>query len=718
MNQSVYEACIAAITGLTLGSPHVGRNNFMRLTGYSPIPHRMNAHVSLDTWLVWQKAKEESKTPESLGQIFLDGIEDHTDETAYGLMNLRRGFGPPLSGSLDNPLSNGSRALLRSLAWAFLQPDNAGKFAYFDSSIDHTDEGVWLPAALAHAVASMPPVATAHQLWEAFSAILPSNSVMHRVGPHLLENQGHPEAAQVFANQFSARFPEIDRLSIVASISFVFIGLLHADMHAEKAMLLTAGCGGQSDLTTSTSAAIGTYLWGPPPADYINALDDSYIATHSLKHLTPPTSIKEFANQIASSSPEIKANSTPPEETQAEEIQESTPDQVNSTGQNDENPVTIEASPLGEGGDPAQENPDSIDISDSAEEGRESGSATGETSDPNHPVNDLHISEDSTDTSLTENLGEVKESVDGENLLDANQESRIAALQAERAMAEKDAQFKALLNQDPNFTSIDIAGIQITAHYLDIPVGAMPVKKLNLTLKNQSEELKNVKLSLTAPTDWQVASRVTDSAIPQNTETSFPAVIQPPENPGQDNHLRLQLDKLNVLIPFAAAQRYWLLGPFANIEGTGFTKPHPPEKNNTLNQSMSQAFSGRSDLGIRWQEQFFSGTQFDIEPIFNQGPGAAFLYAHITWPAGYYRVQAAFAGGFKLWIDGKPLLSYNDTTVKPPNHPSYAAEFSSPGESRILIKIIRGRNPIAPLSLTFFDESGRIVFPTAFTKDD
>jgi|GEM_PF-2948565 len=657
MNQSVYDATIAAITGLTLGSPHVGRTNFQRLTGYSPIPHRMNAHASLDAWLIWQKTAEENKPAESLGQIFLDGLEDHTDETAYGLMNLRRGFGSPLSGNLDNPLSNGSRGLLRSLAWAFLKPQDAAKYAYFDSSIDHADEGVWLPAALAHAVATAPLVPTANQLWEAFSAILPANSTMHRVGPHLLENIGHPEAVQIFSNQFSSRFPGIDRQSIVASVSFVFIGLIHSNMNSEKAMLLTSGCGGQSDLTTATSAAIGTYLWGPPPSDYINALDDSYIATHCLKHLTPPTTIQEFASLMANSAPEAPVIEIP-EIVLAEKIEEV-----------------------------AQEESSEI-------------RTTSILDDPETPT------------------VPVVEEISGSIVVEDNTEA-LPVIEPEPILAvSNNEEVRALLLQDPNFTTIEVAGIQVTAQYLNSPVGAPPVKNLNLILKNQSDELKNVKLALAAPVGWQVASRVTDSAIPQDTESSFPAVVKPPANPGQDNHLRLQLDKLNVLIPFAAAQRYWLLGPFANIEGTGFTKPHPPEKNNTLNQSMSQAFSGRSDLGIRWHEQFYSGTEFDFEPIFNQGPGAAFLYAHFTWPSGNYRVQAAFAGGIKIWIDGKPLLSYNDSTQKPPNHPSYSAEFTSFGESRILIKIIRGRNAIAPLYLTFFDESGRIVFPIEFTKDE
>lgn len=705
MNKSVYDAITAAITGLTLGSPHVGRTNFQRLTGYSPIPHRMNAHASFDTWLVWQKHVEDAKLPESLGQTFLDNLEDHTDETAYGLMNLRRGFGPPLSGKLDNPLSNGSRALLRSLVWAFLKPEDAGKYACFDCSIDHADEGVWLPTALAYAVASLPPVATPNMIWEAFSSVLPAESIMHRVGPHLLENQGHPEAAQIFSNQFSSRFPTLNRTDIVASTSFVLLGLLHSDMNAERAMLLTAGCGGQADLTTATSAAIATYFWGPPPTDYINALDESFIATHSLKNLTPPTSITEFATVIATISPE--KTKTQPEHSSSVSIEESsinflTEDPVGGQGvvntnlasQANSEDSTSHPSPDREGNERGGEssegtlqNNDPINARGGVDENT---NADGETSDGSHrEESELPVPENSGSLILTNHL-------------------------ATRKLTE----LKTLLTQAPNFTTLDIAGIQVTALYLDTPVGALPVKKLNLSIRNNSAELKNLKLALSAPADWQVASRVNDSAIPQNTETSFPAVVQPPKDPGQDNNLRLQLDNLNVLIPFAAAQRYWLLGPFANIEGTGFTKPHPPEKNNTLTQSMSQAFSGRSDLGIRWQEQFYSGTEFDIEPIFNQGPGATFLYAHVKWPAGSYRVNAAFAGGFKLWIDGVPIISYNDSTPKPANHPNFSAVFASPGESRILIKLIRGRDPVQPLSLTFFDESGRISLPSEFIKDE
>lgn len=679
MNSQVKDATLAAIAGLTLGSPHVGRNNFQRLTGYSPIPHRMNPHTSLDTWLIWAKAANDGRPPESLGQILLDGVEDNTEETAYGLMNLRRGFGSPLSGSLDNPLQTGSRALLRSLIWGLIKRDNpevAARYSFFDASIDHAKEGTWIPTAFAYALAASPVGSTAQEFWDFFTDLLPSESQLHRIAPHIRENIGNPESPQFFANQFATRFPSHSRTGIVASACFVLLGLLHSGQNPEKAMLIAAGCGGQADLVAATTATIASALWGPLPADYISALDDSYIATHSLKHLTPPTTLTEFATTIDSACPEKSL-----EEPTGAQVVEPITSEVESKGPESNIPA-IESQIPTEG------------AVNESEKGKNDDSDIKNSLNENNPLANDDESEELTPSLQIEDVTE--------SLL-----TKTAPSQSLRN----------LLISPPNYTTTELNGIIITTYYIDEPLGAPPVKKLNLSLGNQTNDLKNLKLALTAPIGWEVASRVADVAIPPHTETSFPAVVKPAANPGSDSQLRLQLDQFQLLIPFVSPLRYWLLGPFTNVEGTGFRQEHPPEKVAQKIQVWDQAFSGRSDIGIRWREEFYSGTEFDVEPIFNGGAGTAYLYAHVGWfTNGTYQVQAAYAGGFKLWIDGNQILSYNDSTQYPADHPNYQAEFTTAGESHILIKLVRGRDAIPPLRMTFFDETGRVVFPHALVK--
>jgi hypothetical protein len=277
---------------------------------------------------------------------------------------------------------------------------------------------------------------------------------------------------------------------------------------------------------------------------------------------------------------------------------------------------------------------------------------------------------------------------------------------------------QALLASSSLQTSVIAGSLQVTAEYFDPPIAAPPARKLQIKLKSLSDQVQNLSLALSGPAGWQVASRIADAALYPGQELSFPAVIQPSPAPGPDNQLRFQASNLQILIPFIAPQRYHALGPFVNIEGTGFTYEHPPEKVGTAIQSMAQPFAGRSDLGIRWQQRSYAGVLFDVEPEFRDGPGVVYLYARATLPtSGLIRFQAAFAGGLKLWVDRNLILSYNDVRIYPSSHPHYQAQAEVETECRILIKLVRGRDPVLPLSLTLFDESGRLIFPLDFTVD-
>ncbi|ARU40438.1 hypothetical protein CCB80_04490 [Armatimonadetes bacterium Uphvl-Ar1] len=689
----VEQAALGAIAGLALGSPHVGRTQFQRLTGYSPIPTRMSPHASLDSWLIWQKAHLENRKPFLYGQILLESLDDHTDETAFGLFNLRRGYGTPYSGSLDNPLSDGPRAILRSLIWGFLHfgnPQAAYTSAFHDAGIDHAGDGAWIPAALAVALSLSQPGDTAQDFLNRVTAILPAESQLHRITPAISKNIGNPEAAQFFANQFATNFPDINRSHCVATAAFALLGLLHSDQNSEQAMLIAAGCGGQSELSAATAAAIACFLWSPLRPDYITSLDPAFLATHALKHISPPAGIADFARLISESvALPLQGESLP--QTQSGDLGE---DQE-SLEQPNANPNSEDAPPppLGEDSGGGQE--------------------------PLEQPSTNSDSEDAPPPPLVLDLGGGRE----QELNDTN-----ASLESDTPLprvgsGEDQEQVQNITTPEltcthNTTTTTELAGLIITANYLETPIAAPPVKKLQITIKNPTGETRNIALAITGPEGWQIASRIADCALRPGESVKFPTVIQPPTTTAPDTNLRLRVDNYQLLIPFLQPTQFSVLGPFVNIEGTGFSYEHPPEKNNQKIQSMTQPFSGRSEMGIRWQVQNFPATEFDLEPVFNGGPGVAYLYAHVTWnSSGLLNLQTQFPGGLKIWIDGTLVTSYNDTTPKPFLHASGSSEFTTAGESRILIKIVRGRDPIPPLRLAFYDESGRIITPQEFITD-
>ncbi|MBL8069163.1 MAG: hypothetical protein JNM28_11990 [Armatimonadetes bacterium] len=675
MNDRVTDSILAAIAGVALGSPFVGRSGFTRLTGYSPIPHRMTPDTAFDAWLLWSAHRTEVRPADMLGQVFLDGIDDNSGETAYGLMNLRRGFGPPISGSFQNPLAGGSRGMLRAVVWGWLwhgDPIQAARHAYLDASIDHSGDGAWIPAALAFAVSSQHAGCGWQPFWDSFVSALPDASQLHRLAPSLLENLGHPEAIQFLSTQFSAKFPGLDRDSACATALFALAGLRHGGS-AESAMLLAGGCGGAGGTSAGLAAAVGSWIFAPLPVEYIQVFDGLYVSTHALRGVEPPQSISEFAEMVAAACPEIMI---PTESAPIAELEATTTETeagtagepIQSAGESGEGPV-----------DTPVEIPADLEPADPAE-------TVAETAD--------HIQESAESTSPESQTESAQPDVPGE----AKTEDQ--ASQAVRLILEK----------EPNWFATDAGSIRVATTYFSPPVAAPPNRELLISIKNTGDVERNLELALSGPDGWKIATALKPAKLPPGSSAGFPAVVQP--LPSTDPNLRLLIDNLCVLIPLAAPQCYWALGPFENIEGAAYSQEFPPEKTANRQQVWDQPFSGRSSLGIRWQIYEGGGTEFDIEPLFADGPGVAYLSGVLTWPlGGLITVHAQFAGGLKLWVDNTQILSYNDAERRHHSHPQYAGQFTTAGESRILVKLVRGRHPVEPLNLTFYDESGRIVLP-------
>ncbi len=296
MDERAPHAILAAIAGFTLGAPRVGTRNFVRLGGYEPIPQRMAPSAILDSWLVWAQ-KSTGVPAHQIDILLLEHLPDHTEETAFGLANLRQGFGSPLSGSLENPLGNGPRALLRSAYWGLAfggDPDSAVRYASYDAGIDHADDGIWTATALAGALATNPESAPA--FWDEVSSRLPESSQMHALGPVLLQKSASPEGVQEFTGQFDRQFPEIDPRGAVATLARALLAVLSAS-DAWSAIRLAGGSGGSSDISAALAGLIGARLYGPLSDEHLDPLGTTYIASHCLR-LDPPATIAEFVKRI------------------------------------------------------------------------------------------------------------------------------------------------------------------------------------------------------------------------------------------------------------------------------------------------------------------------------------------------------------------------------------------------------------------------------------
>ena len=120
---------------------------------------------------------------------------------------------------------------------------------------------------------------------------------------------------------------------------------------------------------------------------------------------------------------------------------------------------------------------------------------------------------------------------------------------------------------------------------------------------------------------------------------------------------------------------------------------------------------------VQWKRIASDGVVLDLEPIFNNGPGVAYLWAKVQFPVdGDLRILAASGVGAVVFVDGKRISGYHDEEPldldRPPSHS--LAEFRTPGESVILIKTLRNRKPASPLVVAFYDRDGRVIHPVAW----
>lgn len=636
MSDRIAQAARAAIAGWTLGAPRRGRPEFSRLSGWDPIPSRMVAAAPIDAWVVWNAARSRGVRAERLGSFLHEHLSLTEEENAYAVRNLVLGFDTPLSGAFDQPLGDGSEALLRAVYWGLVfpdQPDKAAKWAMADASITHHKEGAWMAVFFAVLASLSQPGRTFGEILKPALSVVPTESLLHKAIPVILPSIGNPEAPREIRRSLPETLRLVDPHHAVLTTSWALLGLMHGGGMPGPSMLIAAGCGASSGHSAGLAAVIGTLMIGTLDQEWIGPLGVDYIATHGLRAIEPPKAIMDFALAVADSVEKTGGSPAEPEVPFAPVV-----DVVPVTS--GEPPEMVEASAE----TVVESAPEPIKIP--------------------VPLPDLSVRED--------------------------------------------------LLKAPDRTSIEIGGLLATMQFLDPPLAlAGKTTRAQLTIHNPSAEDRTVQIDLGAPYGWELASRVQNSTLRAGGSSSFPVVIRPPEVPSEssanDTHLRLRVDGLQALIPLVAPTPWLIVGPFINIEGQGYDKEQLLEKI----EDREAVYSGRSDMPLRWQPWLAPGAVHDLEPIFNNGPGVAYLWMKAKFErAGAYRLQISGPAGVKLWVDKYRRIAYHDHRAVPLRQdPKTVADFESPGETTILVKVVRGNDPLPPLLIALFNDEGRLVRP-------
>ncbi len=160
------------------------------------------------------------------------------------------------------------------------------------------------------------------------------------------------------------------------------------------------------------------------------------------------------------------------------------------------------------------------------------------------------------------------------------------------------------------------------------------------------------------------------------------------------------------LIPGATC--WWVVGLFANIEGSGYDQVYPPEQR----FSLQDTYHDRSSRIIGWQKMAASGPVPNLEPLFNGQSGVMYGQLRLNSPvAAPLRFSACCSGGVKVWLNGITIFRRNDSKpFRPtPCGGPWSMDVQVPqGHSTVQFKWVRSTIPYE-FSFTVADRAGTLV---------
>ncbi|MCH8274927.1 MAG: ADP-ribosylglycohydrolase family protein [Armatimonadetes bacterium] len=232
---------------------------------------------------------------------------------------------------------------------------------------------------------------------------------------------------------------------------------------------------------------------------------------------------------------------------------------------------------------------------------------------------------------------------------------------------------------------------------------------------NPTDAPIEVSPKIRGPEGWETAHRAKRVRIEPGADAAFAAVTKPPEDEELTaSELVMKVEAGELRAPLLPPQVWWTIGPFPNREQMGYDRAYAPEKEH----DPDAAFNGRSDLLVRWVRRFYSGCIFDLEPLFEVGPGVVYLTTEVFFDKpGDYQLVLASPVGQIVWIDGEKRSWYQDTHRPFPKAAApYVTDFQTEGWTRFFIKSLRNEYPISPTFLYFLAPDGGLLYPERFRQ--
>ena len=257
--------------GGTLGTPVEGSREMHDVKFYlhdvngDPLPND-----DLDLQLIWLKAVEQNGilnvTPRLLGEYWVNYIIGPWNEYGVCAGNIRNGFYPPLSGSLNNEYWHASNgAWIRSEVWASMFPGSpamAAHYAWMDACCDHCGDGIFAETFTSTLESAAYIESDLRKLIKIALAHIPETSRVARAVKLVCDcyDKGIDyRKTRELVVQDSA---DLGWFQAPANVAFTVLGLLYGEGDFEKAICYAVNCGDDSDCTGGTAGAVMGILLG------------------------------------------------------------------------------------------------------------------------------------------------------------------------------------------------------------------------------------------------------------------------------------------------------------------------------------------------------------------------------------------------------------------------------------------------------------------------
>ncbi len=257
---------------------------------------------------------------------------------------------------------------------------------------------------------------------------------------------------------------------------------------------------------------------------------------------------------------------------------------------------------------------------------------------------------------------------------------------------------------------LEQANLRVTFESLDPPfVRPGRSNRLRVLVENIGKKELGVEPAITGPEGWALAARPQSAKLWPGATYEFAAVVQcPPDaNPGDASLLNLKLGT-NEFNAALLKRRGWVsVGPFRNDEGMGYEKYHKPEDV----YRRDEVFMLRSGIPGKWTPVYFDGPWMPIEDAFNSSAGVIYYRTILeSGEARKVRIVAATDHALIIWVNRQKMLWYREPSVAfpRPRRPYVVEGTLVAGANELMLKVVRGNEPIRGLWFYVLGEDGQI----------